>query len=160
VRAQDSSTETQAVEQQAEATSLLTTGAVHQTKVARHAETIAANSANYKTVLSLTMTIPSGHGKDALLATFSAVSRCSSGNADLTCQVRILANGVEMQPAGLTFFDVDTAFDDGEEAHSLQRSACKGPGTYTIEVQTQSLTMWDLGQMSLRLDRQHGCSVS
>jgi len=105
-----------------------------------------------------TIVVPSGENA-LILARFSAESACYGGTG--YCSLRILINGVEMDPVA----SVDFAFDSTDlgretagswESHSMDRSRVVGPGTYTIVVQrlsTQSATFFRLDDWSLTVER-------
>jgi len=88
---------------------------------------------------SATISVP-GPGNALVLARFSAESACyqSGGGGANWCSVRILVDGVEMDPASGFDFRFDTTDDRpvaSRESHSMDRSLVIGPGTHTVVVQ-------------------------
>ncbi|MDT5018412.1 MAG: hypothetical protein QOD39_4572, partial [Mycobacterium sp.] len=91
-----------------------------------------------------------------ILARFSATSSCEA-SAGYGCQVRVLIDGVEAQPAGINASVFDSSTEgtnaDGREAHMIERS--RGPlgaGDHVVKVQMAvpngivsfTLTNWNL----------------
>jgi hypothetical protein len=70
-------------------------------------------------------------------ARITASSSCQGPSGQNWCAVRILADGVEMNPVipGGTAFDGVGDGNDYFEGHAMQRSILLGPGSHVIQVQ-------------------------
>lgn len=89
-------------------------------------------SPTFTALTATTVTIPSSFNTARIVARFSGESVCTLGNA---CRLRILVDGVEMNPAsGSTSFDVPSG--TRVESQSIERtSGTLSPGTHTVVVQ-------------------------
>jgi hypothetical protein len=102
----------------------------------------ATTNTAYVTIPALTVnaSVPVGGGR--LLATFSGETVCSGPTG--YCTLRILVDGVEMNPVVGTDFAFDSTDNGNEtvgswEAHSIQRyTELLGAGPHTISVQVAS----------------------
>jgi hypothetical protein len=86
---------------------------------------------------STAISVP-GPGNARILARFSAESACFGGVG--WCSVRILVDGVEMDPVVGTDFAFDSTNGGADtatswESHSMDRSRIVGPGNHTVVVQ-------------------------
>ncbi len=139
----------------------VTTGkTVSHVNVTRENLATVSNATFFNNVPSAFTTISVPSGENALiLARFSAESACYGGTG--YCSVRILINGVEMDPvAGFDFAfdstDLGRETSGSWESHSMDRSRVVGSGTYTIVVQratTSASTFLRLDEWSLTVER-------
>jgi hypothetical protein len=93
-------------------------------------------SPTFTALTATTVTIPSSFNTARIVARFSGESACTLGNA---CRLRILVDGIEMNPAsGGTSFDVPLG--TRVESQSVERtSGTLSPGTHTVVVQWATL---------------------
>lgn len=130
-------------------------------KVTAVRETVASttNSTVWVNVpgATATFTVPANN-KDVFIARFTAESVCFGAAG--WCPVRILANGVEMDPASGTDFAFDSS-DGGAaspsswESHSVERSRVFTAGTLALNVTIQVQYMATAPGMTFRLDDWH-----
>jgi hypothetical protein len=114
--------------------------------------TISDGMPDWTTLLTTQVSIPSTATHALLDASFETSSSCSGGAAGNWCMVRILVDGVEMNPQtgiGSIFDSVPVDANQGSlAAHVLSRSLTVGPGSHTVTVQA---TPWGDGT-SMRVD--------
>jgi hypothetical protein len=100
------------------------------------------NSTVWVKLYGTTITIPAAIEKSVVRARFTAESLCESLAVPGICSVRVLFNGVELEPAS----GLDYAFDSTDngtestnsmEGHALERTSYSyyPPGMYPVEVQ-------------------------
>jgi hypothetical protein len=69
-------------------------------------------------------------------ARFTAGSTCFGGAAADYCRVRIMANGIELQPTnGFNYHFDSNALGTESEGHAMERSKLLGPGAYNVHVE-------------------------
>jgi len=124
------------------------------------------SSTNSQTFTDLTgaseaVTVPTGE-TGRLYVWFNAESACSGGAGNQYCNVRILVNGTEIEPAAGTEFAFDSTDGADEtssswEGHGMIRvSPILNAGTYTVTVQgrtTNALTTLRLDDWALVIQR-------
>jgi hypothetical protein len=105
-----------------------------------------------------TLTIPA-NSRAIILASFTAESACYGGTG--WCSVRILLNGVEMDPVVGTDFAFDSSDANSEtsqswESHAVERSKLyTNTSTAAVTVTVQVQYMVTAAGMTLRLDDWH-----
>jgi hypothetical protein len=136
------------------ATSLRAVKVVRETAATTTASTVWVNVPGATT----TVTIPA-LTTDLILAQYTAESVCFGASG--WCPVRILLNGVEMDPASGTDFAFDSS-DGGAaspsswESHAVQRSrAYTNSNTFPVSVTIQVQYMTTVAGMTFRLDDWH-----
>jgi hypothetical protein len=133
---------------------------ISHVRVVREINAATTSSTTYVALPGATGTIAvPGDENGLILVRFSAESQCSGPTAGNWCSVRILLDGIEMDPAS----GVDFAFDsvgspqDFYESHSMDRSrAGVGSGNHTVTVQwavTSATTVFRLDDWSLTIER-------
>jgi hypothetical protein len=110
--------------------------AVAAVTVVTESELSFIGSTSFQNLGSTTITVPAGQVQ-LVRVEFSGDSQCQGSFAENWCQVRILADGAEMNPisGGDYAFDGVGTADDFAESHLAQGSALLGPGRHTIQVQ-------------------------
>jgi|SRR5882672_11240753 len=112
--------------------------AVNTVTVVTESELSFIGSTSFQNVSGATVKVTVPAGKVQLVrAEFGADSSCQGPFAENFCQVKILADGVEMTPvsAGDFAFDGVGDADDFFEAHAMQGAILLGEGAHTIQVQ-------------------------
>lgn len=100
-------------------------------------------SAGFVQVTATGITIPAAQS-GILVATFTAESDCNGGS---WCSVRIVCDGIELQPAVGTDFAFDAPGDSWDSNSVTRRTNVLTGGSHTCEVQTAQV-----GGSNLRLD--------
>lgn len=111
--------------------------AVNTVTVVTENELSFIGSTSFQNVANATVKVTVPAGKIQLVrAEFSADSSCQGSFAENFCQVKILADAVEMTPVsgGDFAFDGVGNADDFFEARAMQGSILLGPGTHIIQV--------------------------
>src|SRR5215467_2348729 len=93
-------------------------------------------STSFQSLGTTTITVPADKVQ-LVVADFTGDSQCQGAFGGNWCQVRILADGAEMNPSsgGDYAFDGVGAADDFAESHLAKGSLVLGPGKHTIQVQ-------------------------
>jgi len=92
-------------------------------------------STSFQNVGATTITVPADKVQ-LVVAEFTADSQCQGPFGGNWCQVRILADGAEMNPISGGDYAFDgVGADDFAESHLAKGSLLLGPGTHTIRVQ-------------------------
>jgi hypothetical protein len=110
--------------------------AVAAVTVVTESELSFIGSTSFQNLGGTTITVPAGKVQ-LVRVEFSGDSQCQGSFAENWCQVRILADGAEMNPisGGDYAFDGVGNADDFAESHLAQGSTLLGPGRHTIQVQ-------------------------
>jgi hypothetical protein len=121
-------------------TTSVSAGGITAVKVARDSNLVSTASTTFVNIpgATITMTVPP-KSRALILARFSATSECD-GVPNNGCEVRVVINNIEAQPAGInaSVFDSGTSADTGDsrEAHMIERSAGPLPaGNYVVKAQ-------------------------
>src|SRR5439155_15338671 len=109
---------------------------------------------------AITVVVPTGQTA-LLVARYSGESACYGGTGAQWCTVRILVNGVEMDPVVGTDFAFDGTDNSTEsfaswESHAMERTKKVGAGTYRLLVQwrtTSSTTSFRLDDSAFTVER-------
>lgn len=109
----------------------------------------------FTTVTSTTIDVPASFNKARIVARFSGESNCQ-GEAGSWCILRILVDGVEMNPVGPSGgFAFDSPGDTWSGIALERTSKVLGPGTHTVTVEGalgQFSTEWYLDDWQLSLE--------
>src|SRR5262252_9385375 len=109
--------------------------AVTAVTVVTESELSFVGSTSFQNVGSATITVPADKVQ-LVVAEFIADSQCQGAFGGNWCQVRILADGAEMNPISGGDYAFDgVGADDFAESHLAQGSLLLGPGKHTIQVQ-------------------------
>jgi len=109
--------------------------AVTAVTVVTESELSFIGSTSFQNVGATTITVPADQVQ-LVVAEFTADSQCQGPFGGNWCQVRILADGAEMNPISGGDYAFDgVGADDFAESHLAKGSLLLGPGTHTIRVQ-------------------------
>jgi hypothetical protein len=137
-------------------------GTINQVISVTEQNALSTTSINYVNLPGATANISVATQNALIMARFSGESACSGGGAVANfCRVRILLNGIEMNPVVNLDFAFDSTNNGAEspfswESHSIDRSRRVAPGNYVVQVQvstTNVATTFRLDDWALTVER-------